>query len=91
MEKKINREIIRAGETDIKVHLIDSFPNHPYEGTAKITKLGRSDLCLYESLFSKSINIIIFGGIIIFCEIFAFPQSFLRLIQKIMRIYERFS
>ena len=30
MEKKINREVIRAGETDIKVHLIDSFPNHPY-------------------------------------------------------------
>ena len=30
MEKKINRGVIRAGETDIKVHLIDSFPNHPY-------------------------------------------------------------
>ena len=30
MEKKINRGVIRTGETDIKVHLIDSFPNHPY-------------------------------------------------------------
>ena len=30
MEKKINREVIRTGDTDIKVHLIDSFPNHPY-------------------------------------------------------------
>ena len=30
MEKKINRSVIRTGETDIKVHLIDSFPNHPY-------------------------------------------------------------
>lgn len=30
MEKKINRDVIRTGETDIKVQLIDSFPNHPY-------------------------------------------------------------
>lgn len=30
MEKKINRGVTRTGETDIKVHLIDSFPNHPY-------------------------------------------------------------
>ena len=30
MEKEINRGLIRTGETDIKVHLIDSFPNHPY-------------------------------------------------------------
>ena len=30
MEKKINRSVIRTGEIDIKVHLIDSFPNHPY-------------------------------------------------------------
>ena len=30
MEKEINRGPIRTGETDIKVHLIDSFPNHPY-------------------------------------------------------------
>ena len=32
MEKKINRGVIRTGETDIKVHLIDSFPNHPGVG-----------------------------------------------------------
>ncbi len=30
MEKKINRGVNRTGETDIKLHLIDSFPNHPY-------------------------------------------------------------
>ena len=30
VEKKINRGVIRTGETDIKVHLIDSFPNYPY-------------------------------------------------------------
>lgn len=30
MERKINREVVRTGETDIKIHLIDAFPNHPY-------------------------------------------------------------
>ncbi len=30
MELKINRCVTRTGEIDIKVHLIDDFPNHPY-------------------------------------------------------------
>lgn len=30
MEKKINREVVRTGETNIKLYLIDAFPNHPY-------------------------------------------------------------
>jgi len=30
MEKKINREVLRDRETDVKLHLIDTFPNHPY-------------------------------------------------------------
>ena len=30
MEEKINSGVTRTGETDIRLNLIDSFPNHPY-------------------------------------------------------------
>ena len=30
MEEKINSGVTRAGEIDIRLNLIDSFPNHPY-------------------------------------------------------------
>ena len=30
MEEKINSGVTRIGETDIRLNLIDSFPNHPY-------------------------------------------------------------
>ena len=48
MEKKINRGVIRTGETDIKVHLIDSFPNHPY--LAIISRIRFSKRFITESM-----------------------------------------
>ena len=46
--RKINSSAIRTGETDIKVHLIDDFPNHPYhvfddEDMAELTESIRAN------------------------------------------------
>ena len=56
MEKKINRGVVRTGETDIKVHLIDSFPNHPYHvfDDEDMTELAASMLAASSVMSSSS-------------------------------------